>query len=238
MSLKGWSALFTSDNLRFLLDGLWVTIWVTVLTGAISTVAGIAIGSVRSVTTGLAALPLTLYIEAFRNLPVLVLVFFLRFGLPATGVPVGSYPAAIVGLSLYGSALCAETFRAGVQSVGTGQGRATRAYGLTTFAAFRHVIFPQAWRIAMPAYVGQLIVLLQASTLVSAVGVVELTGAASVIYNRDFNPLETFLLLAVIYLVLDNALSLARRVIERRRSKRIRGDQRKSTATAAVAQMG
>jgi len=215
MSLQGWVDLLTRDNLLFLARGLWVTIVVTVLSGAISTVFGLALGTYRSLARGWARLPATLFVEAFRNLPVLVLVYFIRFGSSGLGVSFGAISAAVIGLSLYGSAMCAEAFRAGIESVPRGQLVASRASGLRLLQAYRFVILPQAVKYALPSYVGQLIVLLQATTLVSAIGVLELTGAATVLFNRYANPLETFVLLAVVYLILDYLLSLIRRRLER-----------------------
>lgn len=219
MSIQGWQALLSPENLMFLARGLWITVLVTLVTGAISTIVGLALGTYRSLAKGWAAIPATLFIEAFRNLPVLVLVFFIRFGTSDFGFTFNAMSAAILGLSLYGSALCAETFRAGIESVPRGQLVAARTSGLGTLQAYRFVILPQAWHHALPAYTGQLIVLLQATTLVSAIGVMELTGAATVLFNRNANPLETFALLGVIYFVLDYFLSILRHRMEQKRKK-------------------
>jgi len=160
--------------------------------------------------------PATLYVDALRNTPMLVLLFFVRFGPPTVGIPMEPFVAALVALTIYNSAFLAEIFRAGTQSVPRGQWDAAVASGLRPIRVYLQIVLPQAIRNMLPALVGQLVVAVKSTALVSTINVLELTESGTIIFVRYSNPLQTFALLAVIYFLVNSALSQSGALMERR----------------------
>lgn len=217
MSLEGWRDVFANGNTLFLLRGLLVTVELFAISGIASMILGAALASYRSLCRGLWRWPAALYVGAFRNLPVLVVMFFVRFGLPLVGVNVTSaVVAALIALVAYNAAMVAELLRGAIDSVGTGQTEAALATGCSRWLAFYRVVFRQALTSSLPALIGQFIVLLQGTSLVTALGVPDLTNNATIIYSRYVNPLETLIVVIAAYYVMCSALAQMRRVLERR----------------------
>jgi polar amino acid transport system permease protein len=176
----------------------------TIVLSAVSIVAGLAIGlTVALVRTNgpnwgraLAAI----YVETFRNTPLLVQLFLLYFGLPYVGLRMDANPAAILAISLNLGAYSAEIFRAGLLAIPRTQAEAGLALGLSRVQVMRYVIVVPALRVIYPALTGQLTLTLLGTSLVSAISASELTLAGSKIVSQTFRSLETFLLLAPIYI--------------------------------------
>ena len=156
------------------------------------------------------------YVEVIRNTPFLVQAYVLYFGLPAVGLRLTSYPAALLSLSIYAGAYATEILRAGIEGVAPGQTEAARSLGLSRAAAFRHVVLPQALIAVFPALSSQFVLVMLASSLVSAIAVPELTAAANDIQGQTFRAFEAFLAVAAIYLVLTALLRAGLGGLERR----------------------
>ena len=156
------------------------------------------------------------YVEVIRNTPFLVQAYVVYFGLPAIGLRLTAYPAALLSLSIYAGAYATEILRAGIEGVPGGQREAARSLGLSRAAAFRHVVLPQALVAVYPALSSQFVLVMLASSLVSAIAVPELTAAANDIQGQTFRSFEAFLAIAAIYLVLTALLRTGLSGLERR----------------------
>lgn len=148
-----------------------------------------------------------LYVELFRNTPLLLQVFVLYFALPSAGVRFDPITAGTVALALNIGAYLTEVLRAGIQSVSHGQVEAAHSIGLSSVQTFRHVVFPVALRNAYPPAVNMFVTTILGSSLLSAISVTELTGTALFVATRTFRSIEVFGIAAVGYIVLTSLSS-------------------------------
>ena len=163
----------------------------------------------------LAGLLARIYIEAIRNTPLLIQIFFIYFVLgPLLGLE--RLPAAILSLSLFEGAYIAEIFRSGILSVPRQQIEAAYSLGLGPFATYRHVILPQAVRTVLPPLTSQAISLIKDSALVSTIAIYDLTMQAQAIIAETFLTFEIWLTVAALYLVITCTLSSAAGTLEHR----------------------
>ncbi len=142
------------------------------------------------------------YIESIRSTPLLAQIYFFYFGMPSLGVQVSEQTTGIVALTLNSGAYLAEIIRAGIQSVPHGQVEASVASGMNYFQRLRYIVFPQALGVTIPPILGQAIVLVKDSSLLSLISIMELTRAGQVITSERFMPAEGFLTTAAFYLVI------------------------------------
>jgi polar amino acid transport system permease protein len=207
-------------NLRFLLDGLGATIGVSLAAIGISLVAGAALALIASSRRAWLRGAYRSYVEVVRALPVLVLLLWVYYGLPVVfGLEFGVFTAGVITLALSDSAFEAEIFRGGIQSVGIGQKEAAQALGLTPWQTMRLVVLPQAIRRILPALGNQFVYVLKMSSLVSVVGLQDLTRRANELNLVEFRPLEVYTILIVEYLLLILLVSAGVRWMERRLAK-------------------
>ena len=159
------------------------------------------------------------YIEVFRSIPLLVLLLWVYYGLPiVVGISLSPFIAGIVSLALSDSAFEAEVFRAGIQSIPKGQRDAARSIGLNKYQAMRLVIFPQALRIILPAIGNQFVYVVKMSSLVSIIGLADLTRKANELVVSVYRPLEIYTFLVIEYLVLILVISYLVRKLENKLS--------------------
>lgn len=156
------------------------------------------------------------YIELSRNTPLLIQLFFLYFGLPKLGIKWDGFTCGVIALTFLGGSYMAEALRAGLQAVQRGQVEAAKSIGLSRLQIFRHVVFPQAWAIALPAVGANLLFLIKESSVICAVGVAELMFETRDIIGMDYKTNEALFLLFVSYLVILLPLSLFVRYAETR----------------------
>lgn len=161
----------------------------------------------------------TVYIEFFRSTPLLLLIYVFFLALPPLGVNLPSLWMVVVPVVLCNAAVLAEIYRAGVRALPKGQGEAGLAIGLTSTQNMRFVILPQAIRIIIPALVTQLISLLKDSTLGFAVSYPELMKTATNLTARYHNFIQTYLVIALIFVIINVLLSYLARVLDRRLSR-------------------
>ena len=147
-------------------------------------------------------------VEIIRAIPLLLQIFFIFFGLPAIGLEIPTFPAAVLALSLWMMVNTAEVVRGGIQSIPSGQAEAAASTGLTRLQAMRYVIFPQAIRRMLPPYVGLCTILVKDTSLTAIIGVFELTRAAQETIERTFQSFPIYLVAAVIYFFLSYPLSV------------------------------
>ena len=204
-------------NLLFLVDGLYFTIGLSVTAILISIVLGLLIA-----LPGLAArrVPRAInrtYVELVRAVPILVLILWVYYGLPQiAAISISVFWAGVIALAISDSAFQAEIFRAGIQSVDRGQYEAAHSISLNYRDTMRYVILPQAIKRILPALGNQLVYMLKMSSLVSVIGMQELTRRANELVVTEYRPLEIYTVLVLEYLVLILLVSAGVRWLERR----------------------
>ena len=156
------------------------------------------------------------YIESIRSTPLLVQLFFFYFGLPSLGLRMSEASTGILALALNSGSYMAEIIRAGIQSIPNGQIEAAVSSGLNYFQRMRYVILPQAIGVTLPPMLGQAIVLVKDSALLSLISLPELTRAGQIMTSERFMPAEGFLTSAVFYLVIYYFLKLMTHWSQRR----------------------
>lgn len=220
--------------LSVLAKGIWVTVIVTLVaySGACLLGLGLALaGLSRFIVLRQAA---RLYIEVMRGIPIIVLLLYVAFVVaPALvsawnwiGVPLGfeemrgrDFPLlwrAVIALMLAYSSFLAEIFRAGLQAVDNGQVEAAKALGLNGWQRFRHIVFPQAFRMVLPPLGNDFVAMVKDSSLVSVLGVTDITQLAKVTAAGNFRYFETYNVAALLYLTMTIGLSLLLRRLEAR----------------------
>jgi His/Glu/Gln/Arg/opine family amino acid ABC transporter permease subunit len=177
---------------------------------------GIFVGLARLAATPWVRMPATVYVEFFRGVPLVMVIFWIWFIIPQLlRLPIPEYGVALTAFVIFEAAYFGEIVRAGVQSVPRGQVEAARALGLTGPQAMRHVVLPQALRNMVPSIVTQMIVLFKDTSLASIIGYVDLTKAAQIVNNREIRPFELYLFIAFVYWVCTYTMSRFARRLER-----------------------
>jgi glutamine transport system permease protein len=204
-------------NLKFLLSGLWLSLSISGLSLLFSVTIGLLIA-----LPGLSAKPgwrrlNRIYVELLRSIPLLVMILWVYYGLPVVlGLSLGPFAAGVVALALCDSAFEAEIFRGGIQSIERGQTEAADALGFSYLQKMRHVVLPQAIRRILPPLGNQFVYMLKMSSLVSVVGLQELTRKANELTVTVYRPLEIYTILVLEYLMLILVVSWGVRWMEKR----------------------
>lgn len=206
-------------NLKFLMSGAYNTIIMSLTAILISITVGLLVALPGlSSKRGWRAFNRT-YVEIVRAVPILVLILWVYYGLPQlSGITLNVFWAGVLALALSDSAFQAEIFRAGIQSIGKGQYEAAQSISLSYRDTMRYVILPQAIRRILPALGNQLVYMLKMSSLVSVIGMQELTRKANELVVSEYRPLEIYTILVLEYLVLILIVSAGVRWLERRMS--------------------
>lgn len=184
---------------------------------ALGFVLGIFIGLARLSALGSLRTAATVYVEFFRGVPLVMVIFWMWFIIPQLlRLPIPEYGVALAAFVIFEAAYFGEIVRAGVQSVSRGQVEAATALGLSGSQTMRFVILPQALRNMAPSLVTQMIVLFKDTSLASIIGYVDLTKAAQIVNNREIKPFQLYLFIAVVYWLCTYSMSLLARRLERR----------------------
>ena len=184
---------------------------------ALGFVLGIFIGLARLAHSRWISVPATLYVEFFRGVPLVMVIFWIWFVVPQLlRRPIPEYGVALTAFVIFEAAYFGEIIRAGIQSVPRGQVEAATAVGLTGAQTMRFVVLPQAIRNMVPALVTQMIVLFKDTSLASIIGYMDLTKAAQIVNNREIKPFELYLFIAVVYFIITYSMSRVARRFERR----------------------
>ncbi|WAJ29402.1 amino acid ABC transporter permease [Antarcticirhabdus aurantiaca] len=195
-------------------DGLQITAFVAVLAAPAAFIAGILL--VLPAVSGWKGLAAVVrgFVELMRNTPLLVQIYLLYFGLPLLGIFWGAITCGVIAIALQHGAFLSEIVRAGIQSLSVRQWEAGQSIGMRRFAILRLVILPQALIKVTPALGNQLIVLVKDTSLVSAIGVMDLTLTGKVLIERSGMSFEVFIAVALFYLILTTSLGIAARLVE------------------------
>jgi polar amino acid transport system permease protein len=156
-----------------------------------------------------------------RNTPLLLQIYLIYFGFPLLGLFPSEFSCGVIGIALQHSAFLVEIYRSGIEAVSQRQWEAARAIGMTRYKALRNIILPQAGLRLLGPIGNQLIILVKDTSLVSAIGVAELTMTGKVAIERLAVTLEIFIAIALLYLILTGALGAGLRLVERRVSERL-----------------
>jgi putative glutamine transport system permease protein len=210
-----FSGAFSPDNLKFLMEGFYVTLKVAFISIIFSFIIGGAIGTLRFAKIPILSKILAAVVETIRNLPLLLIILFTYFALPEMGINLSITVSAIVALTIFESAMLAEIVRGGLNSIEKGQMEAARSSGLTYVQALRTVILPQALRRMVPNLVSQFISLLKDTSLAVVIALPELLHHAKIIQAQQQSyVIPIFILIALMYFVVNYALSLIARRLE------------------------
>jgi glutamate transport system permease protein len=205
-----------SDYADLFWQGFTTTLSLTLLSFVLAMVIGTVIASMRvSPVRPLRAAGLV-YVEVFRNIPLLLILLFAVFALPKLGVTIDFFPAAVAGCSLYTAAFVAEAVRSGINAVGVGQGEASRSIGLTFRQSLMFVVLPQAIRNVVAPLANVFIALTKNTSIASAIAVTELTTVLSRVIEGTSEGILTLVVVSLLYMCITIPAGILAGVVERR----------------------
>jgi glutamate transport system permease protein len=195
-----WSVLLDRDLMRSVLKGLLATIQVAIVSIVLSVVFGMILAAMRLSDNMILRGIVRVWVEIFRGLPLLVLIFFIFLGAPQLGIIVPTFWALTIGISLYNSAVMSEIFRAGIASLPRGQAEAAAAIGMRKTQIFRIILLPQGIRIMLPALISQVVTIVKETSLGFVIGYTELlrSGRVAVEYLGGQYAIPVYVLIAFI----------------------------------------
>ena len=204
-------------NLKFLLSGMSITIYISIISILISMILGFIIAIPSLANNKFLSYINIGYVEIVRAVPLLVLILWVYYGLPiVTGISFSPFTSGIIALSISESAFQAEIFRAGINSIKKSQWEAGSSLGLNFFKRLRLVILPQAIKNILPALGNQFVYVLKMSSLVSIIGIADLTRKANELVVTTYRPLEIYTFLILEYLILILIVSFFVRKLEKK----------------------
>jgi len=230
-----FSSALTMDRIYFMLfglddqiGGLLLTFYLAFVAIILSFIGGSILGIARWSEIKIFSIPATLFIELFRALPHIMVIFWVFFALPIffglvfnMKVTSSALTSAIIAFTLFESAHIAEIVRAGLNSIPKGQFEAAKTLGMNSWQAFIYIILPQAYRRMIPSIVSQFVSLFKDTSLVYVIGVVEFFRAATIINNRIYMSFEILSFIAIIYFLCAFTLSKIAGQLEKKVEKQI-----------------
>ena len=221
----GWDIINPNNlegltNLKFLISGITITIYISVISIILAMIIGLLITLLSLSKNKLLNYSNIAYVEIIRAIPLLVLILWIYYGLPIiSGISFSPFVSGIIALTISESAFQAEIFRAGINSIKKAQWEAGSSLGLTFFARLRLIIFPQAIKNILPALGNQFVYVLKMSSLVSVIGIADLTRKANELVVTTYRPLEIYTFLILEYLILILFVSYLVRKLEKKLKK-------------------
>lgn len=233
-----WKPFTLWAQWKFFLGGLVVTLKVAALAMTLSIVLGTLLALGRLARSFAVRLPAIAFVEFFRGLPLYVLILFCGYGLVEVGIEISKFQALVLGLTLYNSAILGEVFRAGILSLDRGQTEAALAVGLGYWQSMLLVVVPQAFRRMIPAIVSQLVTLLKDTSLGFVILVEDLLRRAQLAGGFFGNELQSVLVAAVMYIIVNYSISRVARRLEIRQRRRYRAGAIQVTGVEDLAIVG
>lgn len=209
-----WNVL--ADNAGMLLAGLLATLEVSALAFVIAMIVGVGVAVLRVAPLRPLRVAGTAYVEFFRNIPLLVQIFFLFFALPNAGIAIPAFWCGVLALGAYTAAFVAEAIRSGIAAVPPGQLEAALASGLRYPHAMRLVVLPQAIRLTIPPLGNTALNMIKNSSLVSAISIADILGTANLVGARTFSYVPLFVGAAALYLLVTLPSAWAINALERK----------------------
>ncbi len=208
--------LYAIRSLPFLWEGLLVTLRFSALVVVFSLIAGVILGVGIVYGPRWLYWPIRIYSDFLRGIPLLVLIFFIYYGLPLFGLNFTSFGSVVLALSAFETAHIIEVVRGAIQSIPRGQNEAAKAIGLQFGQRLLYVIAPQAVRRFLPPWINAVVDTVKGSALVSLVGIVDLMLAIQQVIGRTYIPMPLYILGALMYFAINYCLSSASRTLEAR----------------------
>jgi cystine transport system permease protein len=196
--------------------GLIFTVPLTLITFVLGIVLGLSVALARLYGPAPLVMLVRFYVWLIRGTPLLVQLFLIFYGLPSAGIVLDAFTAAVIGFTLNIGAYSSEIIRATLAAIPKGQWEAAYSIGMNWPQVMWRVILPQAFSMSLPALINELILLVKASSLVSVVGIMELTRASQAQAATTFRPLEVYIAAACIYLAINLCLAVLGRYLEHR----------------------
>jgi len=221
----GWFILSPSNasgltNLKFLISGITTTIYISTISIVIAMVVGLLIAIPAITKNKYLSYINVFYVEVVRSVPLLVLILWVYYGLPIlTGFSFSPFVSGIIALSISESAFMAEIFRGGINAIKKTQWEAATSLGLNFSKKLKLVILPQAFKVILPALGNQFVYVLKMSSLVSIIGISDLTRKANELVVSTYRPLEIYTFLILEYLILILIVSYFVRKLEKKLKK-------------------
>ncbi|HDR9587637.1 amino acid ABC transporter permease [Burkholderia stabilis] len=207
-------------SLPLLESAVTMTVFLGLSSFALGSALGLAVALARvSSIRSLRGLAFA-YVSVFRGTPLLVQILLIYFGLPRYGITLEPVPAALLALTLFSAAYLSENFRSGINAVDRGQWEAAHSLGMNYWKMMWRVILPQGLRIAIPPVGSRMIALIKDTSLASTITVVELTRVADQVGASTFRYMEMFLMVGLIYWVINQILTIVQTIFEGRVSRR------------------
>ncbi|MBO0422500.1 amino acid ABC transporter substrate-binding protein/permease [Enterococcus plantarum] len=205
------------NNWKRLLSGLWMTIQLTLISFILALIVGVLFGLFSASPSKTLRVISTIYVDIIRGIPLMVLAFFIYFGLPGIlGFNIPVFLAGIITLTLNASAYISEIVRGGINAVPVGQMEASRSLGLSYNRTMQKIILPQAIKIMIPSFVNQFVISLKDTTILSAIGLIELLQTGKIIVARNLQSTMVYFVIAMMYLILITALTKLAKVWEKK----------------------
>ena len=203
-------------SLPYFIKGLWMTAAVSGLSLIFGTVIGFTWGVIRAGRSLILKFLIGAWVDLIRGTPFLVQIFIIFFILPEFGIDLEAFPAAVIALTNLASCFICEIVSGGIQAVPRGQREAAVASGLSYYQQLYHVIMPQAMRIILPSLVGQYVLLIKDSSVISVIGVVDITRAGWLTVQRIPEGIMVFGLVGILYFVICYPLIRLSNSLEKR----------------------
>ena len=207
------------ESLPFVLEGLPMTLLVSVAGMAIGLILGLVLALARGSRNFILRWPARIYISFMRGTPMLVFLFILYFGLPYAGIEFSALTAAIIGFGLNSAAYIAEIDRSSLNSIDDGQWESARALNLKYWTTLRKIILPQATRIAIPPLTNVFMDIVKATSLAAVITVPELFQKTQIVAGREFDAMTMYILVAFIYWPICIAIGFMQDKLEERYSR-------------------
>ena len=202
------------EYMPLLATGLWNTVAVTLMSLVLASALGLVWALMRSSGRRWLSLPARYIVEFLRGIPILVVLFYIYFVMPELGLDLTAFQAGVVGLALTYSCYIGETFRGGIEAVDRGQIEAAKSIGMRHGKMMRRIVLPQGFRIALPPYGNNMVMLLKDSSQVSVISVAELTMQGKMLASSTFDNMTVFTMVAALYLCLTIPLNILMRRVE------------------------
>lgn len=206
------------NSVPSLLHGATISLEIAFVAAAIGLILGSLLGLGETVHSRFVSFLVGVYVTLFRGTPMLVQILFVYYVLPQFGITIAPFWAACLAIGLNSSAYISQIVLTGIQAIPKGQIEAAQTLGFSSFKTIRYIIFPQAFRLTLPALGNELITLIKDSSLASIIGVMELSKEASIIRSRTYDAFSILLAVSVIYLVLTASLSFCIKLYEKRQN--------------------
>ncbi len=203
-------------SLPFFIKGLWMTVAVSGLSLILGTIIGFIWGIIRASRNKILRTLIGVWVDLIRGTPFLVQVFIVFFILPGIGIELEAFPAAVIALTNLAACFICEIVASGILSVSVGQREAATASGLSAYQQLRYIILPQAMRTILPPLVGQYVLLVKDSSVVSAIGVVDVTRVGWLTVQRIPEGIMVFGLVGILYFAICYPLINLSNILEKR----------------------